>query len=77
MASIKVSNLDAAGLSLFNDQESYLNDIKEADLTVVNGGASPAVSLAPASSVACATAAAAAGGALIGGLEVLYNWLVK
>lgn len=40
MSSITVYSLDAAGLSLFNDQESYLDNINDAELAKVNGGVS-------------------------------------
>lgn len=38
MASIKVSDLKTVGISLFRDRESFLNDIKDAELTMVSGG---------------------------------------
>ena len=38
MASIKINNLQPAGSDLFNDSESYLNELKDQELDVVNGG---------------------------------------
>ena len=38
MASIKINNLQPAGTDLFNDSESYLNELKNQELDVVSGG---------------------------------------
>ena len=38
MASIKINNLQSAGSDLFNDSESYLNELKNQELYLVNGG---------------------------------------
>nr|AVH79604.1 hypothetical protein [Nostoc sp. PCC 9205] len=41
MASITVSNLNVAGLDLFNDQESYLSEVTDDELGLTHGGISP------------------------------------
>jgi hypothetical protein len=41
MASITVSNLNVAGLDLFNDQESYLTEVTENELGLTHGGITP------------------------------------
>ena len=41
MASIKINNLQLAGADLFNDSESYLNELNESELSFTNGGSSP------------------------------------
>ena len=38
MASIKIDNLQPAGSDLFNDSESYLNELNNQELDFVNGG---------------------------------------
>ena len=38
MASIEINNLQPAGADLFNDSESYLNDLKSQEWDVVSGG---------------------------------------
>lgn len=38
MASILVQNLNQNGLSLFEDHESYLNELQESELTSAYGG---------------------------------------
>lgn len=38
MANIKVSELHAAGSELFQDSESFLNDLNDMDTTSVHGG---------------------------------------
>jgi hypothetical protein len=55
MSSIAISDLRVTGLSLFEDSESYLQEISDAELGIVNGGTSPVVVFATASSVECAT----------------------
>lgn len=39
MANIKVSELNLAGAELFQDSESFLNDLTDMDTTSVHGGA--------------------------------------
>ena len=41
MASIKINNLQPAGSDLFNDSESYLNELTENELAMTHGGSSP------------------------------------
>lgn len=38
MANIKVSELNLAGAELFQDSESFLNDLTDVDTTSVHGG---------------------------------------
>ncbi|OUL28974.1 hypothetical protein BV372_24250 [Nostoc sp. T09] len=38
MANIKVSELNLAGAELFQDSESFLNDLTDVDTTAVHGG---------------------------------------
>jgi hypothetical protein len=38
MASIKISNLNPTGSDLFADSESYLNELKDEELTSIQGG---------------------------------------
>ena len=46
MSAITISNLAPPGLSLFQDQESYLADISSTELGMVNGGATVATTVA-------------------------------
>lgn len=73
MSAIKISNLEAAGLSLFNDQESYLNELNDAELGTINGGGTPAI-WATASSVECATFIASGIVSLAGGIGAILSW---
>lgn len=41
MASIKIYDLNVAGTSLFQDRESYLDELNDSDLAIVKGGISP------------------------------------
>ncbi|MBW4641940.1 MAG: hypothetical protein KME23_02790 [Goleter apudmare HA4340-LM2] len=54
MSSIAISDLRVTGLSLFEDQESYLSDIDDTELSMVEGGV-PFIVFATASSVECVT----------------------
>ncbi|WP_149030958.1 hypothetical protein [Moorena producens] len=56
MASIAIYDLKVAGLSLFEDQESYLADINDFELGTLNGGIGPTI--ITASSPECVTFAA-------------------
>ncbi|WP_193193984.1 hypothetical protein [Nostoc sp. MG11] len=38
MANIKIHNLRPAGSELFNDSESFLNELTEGEITTVEGG---------------------------------------
>lgn len=38
MASIKINDLDVAGMSLFQDPESYLDEVDDNELALVKGG---------------------------------------
>ena len=38
MASIKIKNLQPAGSDLFNDSESFMNELTESELIDSNGG---------------------------------------
>ena len=38
MSLISISNLETEGLSLFHDQESYLDEMKNAESGMVSGG---------------------------------------
>ena len=42
MANIKINNLNPAGSELFNDSESYLDELTTEELNVIGGG-TPAV----------------------------------
>ncbi|MBW4641942.1 MAG: hypothetical protein KME23_02800 [Goleter apudmare HA4340-LM2] len=72
MSSIAISDLRVTGLSLFEDQESYLSDIDDAELSTVEGGVAFTVFLA-ASSVECATFVAS----LIGGAAAGISAVLK
>ncbi|WP_138499833.1 hypothetical protein [Nostoc sp. PA-18-2419] len=41
MATIKINNLNASGSDLFNDSESFLNELTEDELNVTKGGSTP------------------------------------
>lgn len=41
MASIQIKNLQPAGSNLFNDSESYLNELTESELVASHGGSDP------------------------------------
>jgi lactobin A/cerein 7B family class IIb bacteriocin len=41
MATIKIHNLNAAGSELFNDSESYLNELTDEEMNMTNGGLTP------------------------------------
>jgi hypothetical protein len=41
MAIIKINNLNTAGFDLFNDSESYLNDLTDDEMSLTQGGSSP------------------------------------
>ena len=45
MASININNLQPAGSDLFNDSESYLNELNKQEIDFVNGGYSYTTSL--------------------------------
>ena len=38
MASIKINNLQPAGAELFDDSESFLNELKSQELDIISGG---------------------------------------
>ena len=40
MALIKINNLQPAGTDLFNDSESFMNELNSQELELVNGGKS-------------------------------------
>ncbi|MEH1853587.1 MAG: hypothetical protein V7L11_18385 [Nostoc sp.] len=42
MATIKINNLNASGSELFSDHESYLSDLTDDEITLTQGGSSPA-----------------------------------
>ena len=43
MATIAISDLNTPGLDLFQDSESFLNELKEDELNMTRGGGTPAV----------------------------------
>ncbi len=45
MAYITISDLKATGFDLFNDQESFLNEVTQEELALTNGGITPSVIL--------------------------------
>lgn len=63
MTSITISEINVTGINLFEDGESYLDEMSDADLGSVNGGFSPLIAFATASSPECA---AFAGGLISG-----------
>ncbi|GAC1468332.1 MAG: hypothetical protein NVSMB70_13610 [Chamaesiphon sp.] len=63
MASITISELNVAGLNLFADPESYLDEVNDGELGSVKGGTTPIIVFATASSPECAVFA----GGLIAG----------
>ncbi|MEH1853590.1 MAG: hypothetical protein V7L11_18400 [Nostoc sp.] len=40
MANIKINNLNTAGSDLFNDSESFLNELTDSELNMTQGGSS-------------------------------------
>ena len=38
MATIKISDLRSTGSELFSDSESYINDLGDSELDIINGG---------------------------------------
>lgn len=64
MSSITISELKVTGLDLFEDQESYLTEVSDAEMSAANGGfTTPVVTFITASSPECA---AFAGGIVAG-----------
>lgn len=45
MFTIKISDLSPAGSELFSDSESYMTELTDDDLMIVNGGGTPIVSI--------------------------------
>lgn len=45
MASIKINNLQPAGADLFNDSEGYLSELTTDELTLTQGGGTPALAV--------------------------------
>jgi hypothetical protein len=69
MSTIAINDLNLAGLSLFEDKETYLSDVNDNELNIVNGGfTTPVCIFTVASSIECAGFAtsviASAGGAI-------------
>lgn len=54
MSSIAISELKETGLSLFEDQESYLNEVNGEELSPINGASTPVITFVTASSPECA-----------------------
>jgi len=46
MATIQINNLNAAGSDLFNDSESYLNELTDEEINMTNGGITPTITVA-------------------------------
>ena len=46
--SIKINNLAPAGSDLFNDSESYLNELNDSERAIINGGITPTAAAAGA-----------------------------
>jgi lactobin A/cerein 7B family class IIb bacteriocin len=44
MSTINISDLHPAGSNLFSDSESYMNELGDSQLDMINGGGSPAIS---------------------------------
>jgi hypothetical protein len=42
MSTINISDLHPAGSNLFSDSESYMNELGDSQLDMINGGATPA-----------------------------------
>jgi hypothetical protein len=66
MATIKINNINAPGSDLFNDSESYLDDLTDDEMSLTQGGSSiicyygiVGSMYAARSSIGCANAAAA------------------
>jgi len=51
MATIKINNLNTAGSDLFNDSESFLNELTEQEVNMTNGGISPVIVISVSVSV--------------------------
>lgn len=41
MAFIEISDLNLTGMDLFQDRETYLDEVKDSDLAIVKGAATP------------------------------------
>ena len=54
MASIAIPDLNTPGLDLFQDSESFLNELTEDELNMTRGGITPFIPYAIASSEPCA-----------------------
>jgi hypothetical protein len=75
MSSITISELNVAGLNLFIDGESYLDEVNDGELDSVSGGLS-IVAFSIASSIECAAFAGglvAGAGAAIGAVNILVR----
>lgn len=43
MANIKISDLHSTGSDLFSDSESYMNELGDSQLDIINGGSTPII----------------------------------
>jgi len=59
MPTIKISDLHPTGSELFHDSESYMNELGDGELDIINGGFSP-ISISVRVSIAASKAASGA-----------------
>ena len=45
MSTIKISDLHPTGSELFSDSESYMTELSDGNLEIINGGVSPIISI--------------------------------
>jgi hypothetical protein len=64
MANIAIPNLNPAGFDLLSDSESYMRELSDAELDA-QGGVTPVLAAAAASSEPCGMAVAFVAGAII------------
>lgn len=61
MANIKVFDLNSTGFKLFSDSESYMNELDDSEVDIVNGGCyTPTFPLCARSSIRCVKVSVAA-----------------
>lgn len=64
MATINISDLNPTGTELFSDSESFMNELVDGELQIINGGIVPLLAI---------PAAILAGGAIAAHLYVSYK----
>jgi hypothetical protein len=74
VSSVVISELKTTGLNLFEDKESYLDEVNETELTQTIGGATPVSVVATVQFAGGLIQGAAASVALTAGWAVLQNF---